>query len=157
MTVGNRLPRGFRAIGYFLFFGFVMVSLAGTTLLWQGTVLDRIWLLNSTAHKQLLQFGRAAGIAFLLLGAALAVAGAGWFKRHVWGWRLAMAIIAIQALGDLVNAFRGDLVKGVIGFAVAGTLLFYLLRSDVRSAFASGQYRAFIDEFENPESRMRPR
>jgi hypothetical protein len=135
MTLGNKSPRGFKAIGVFLFFGCVMASLAGTTLLWKGTVVDRIWLLNSTAYKQLLQFGRAAGILFLLLGAALAVAGAGWFKRRVWGWRLAVAIIAIQALGDLVNAFRGDVAKGAIGFAVAGALLFYLLRSDVRSAF----------------------
>jgi len=39
----------------FLFFGSVMASLAGTTLLWKGTVLDRIWLLNSAAYKQLLQ------------------------------------------------------------------------------------------------------
>jgi len=52
------------------------------------------------------------------------------------GVGLAVAIITIQALGDLANAFRGDVVKGAIGFAIAGALLFYLLRSGVRSAFA---------------------
>src|SRR5271167_216075 len=35
--------RGFTAIGMFLFFGAVMASLAATTLLWQGTALDRVW------------------------------------------------------------------------------------------------------------------
>jgi len=56
----------------------------------------------------------------------------------MWGWWLAVTVIAIQALGDLANAFRGDVVKGAIGFAIAGALLFYLLRSEVRSAFVSG-------------------
>jgi hypothetical protein len=41
-------------------------------------------------------------------------------------------------LGDLVNAFIGDVVRGGIGFLIAGALLLYLLRPQVRSAFASG-------------------
>ncbi len=68
----------------------------------------------------------------------MAVAGTAWFKRRVWGWRLAVAIIATQAFGDLVNAFMGDLVRGGVGFVIAGALLVYLLRPQVRCAFASG-------------------
>jgi hypothetical protein len=75
---------------------------------------------------------------FLLLGTALAVAGTGRFKRRLWGWRLAVVIIATQVLGDLVNVLRGDIVKGAIGFTIAGGLLFYLLGSEVRAAFGSG-------------------
>lgn len=89
------------------------------------------------AQSYCLQKARAIeGILFLLLGVALAIAGAGWFKRRLWGWRLAVAVIATQVLGDLVNALRGDVVRGAIGFAIAGALLFYLLRSEVRAAFA---------------------
>jgi hypothetical protein len=44
---------------------------------------------------------------------------------------------AIQVLGDVVNAFACDAVRGGVGFVVAGALLFYLLRPEVRSAFAS--------------------
>jgi hypothetical protein len=40
-------------------------------------------------------------------------------------------------LGDLVNAVRGDVVKGGIGFTIAGALLFHLLRRAVRAAFSS--------------------
>jgi hypothetical protein len=157
MALGHKSPRGFKAVGVFLLFGSVMASLAGTTLLWQGTVLDRIWVLNSSAYKQLLQFGRVAGMLFLLLGVVLAVAGAGWFKHRIWGWRLAVAVIALQALGDLVNSFRGDAMKGAIGFAVAGALLYYLLRANVRSAFACDRNEKFVDASENPESRPRAR
>jgi len=53
----------------------------------------------------------------------MAVAGTAWFKRRLWGWRLAVAIIATQVLGDLVNAFRGDLFRGGVGFVIAGLLL----------------------------------
>ena len=115
-----------------------MASLAGITLVWRGTLLERMWALNPAAYKQLVPLGAAAGTLFLLLGIALAVAGAGWYKRRLWGWRLAVAIIATQVLGDLVNALRGDVVRGAIGFTIAGALLFYILRSEVRAAFASG-------------------
>jgi hypothetical protein len=137
-AIARRQSRALTAIGIFLFFGAVMASLAGTTLLWRGTVLERMWSLNPTARKQLMAFGGMAGVLFLLLGATLAVAGIGWFKRRLWGWWLAVFIMAIQALGDLVNVLRGDVVKGAIGFTIAGGLLFYLLRSEVRAAFVSG-------------------
>jgi hypothetical protein len=58
-------------MGIFLFFGASMASLAATTLLWRGTLLDRLWTLNPTAYKQLAPLGRIVGIFFLLLGAAL--------------------------------------------------------------------------------------
>ena len=64
-------PRGFTAIGIFLFFGAVMASLAATTLLWRGTPLDRLWALNPIAYKQLAPLGGIVGIFFLVLGAAL--------------------------------------------------------------------------------------
>jgi hypothetical protein len=134
-TAGS--PRGKTAIGIFLLFGAVMASLAGATLLWRGTALDRMWTLNPRAYKELAPLGKVVGIPFLMLGVLLAVACMGWFKRRVWGWRLAVAIIAIQVLGDLVNAFRGDVVQGGTGFVIAGALLVYLLRPEVRAAFVS--------------------
>lgn len=97
-----------------------------------------MWVLNSAAYKRLVPFGGVASVLFLLLGAALAVAGIGWFKRRLWGWRLAVVSIASQVLGDLVNVLRGDVVKGAIGFTICWGLLFYLLRSEVRAAFVSG-------------------
>lgn len=136
--VQGQSSRALAVIGIFLFFGAVTASLAGTTLLWRGTVLDRMWVLNSAAYKRLVPLGGLAGMLFLLLGMALAVACTGWFKRRLWGWRLAVVIIATQVVGDLVNVLSGDVVNGAIGFTIAGGLLFYLLRSEVRAAFASG-------------------
>jgi hypothetical protein len=36
-----------------------MASLVGITLLWRGTVLERIWTVNPGAYKHLVPFGAA--------------------------------------------------------------------------------------------------
>ena len=134
-VVPRRPPRGLTAIGVFLFFGATMAAFAGTTLIWPGTSLNRMWVLNPTAHRELATFGKPAGILFLLLSAMLALAGTGWFRRRLWGWRLAVAVIATQVLGDLVNFLRGDWLRGAVGFSIATVLLLYLLRPAVRAVF----------------------
>ena len=135
--MGGAPPRAMTAIGAFLFFGAVMASLAGTTLIWQGTLLDSMWVLNASAYRQLAPLGKTVGVPFLVLSAALAAAGVGWFGRHLWGWRLAGVIIAVQVLGDLVNIFMGHFVRGATGATIAGGLLFYVLRPEVRAAFVA--------------------
>jgi hypothetical protein len=117
-------------------FGAVMAGLAGTTLLWRGTLLDRAWTLNPTAYQQLSPLGSKIGILFLLLSSALLVSGIGWFRRRLWGWRLAVAIIATQILGDIINLVRGDWLRGAIGVVIAGALLLYLLTPRLRAKFS---------------------
>jgi hypothetical protein len=129
-------PMGIMAVGVFLFFGATMAFLAGTTLAWPGTVLDRIWLLNAPAYRQLGPLGKAAGIPLLVLSGTLVAAATGWFARRLWGWTLAVLIIATQIFGDLVSAFTGHFIRGAVGVAIASALLFYLLRPRIRAAFA---------------------
>ncbi len=125
------------AMGVFLFIGAFMALLAGTTLIWRGTLLDHVWVLNASAYSQLAPFGKTVGVPFLVLSAALAVAGVGWFRRRLWGWQLAVVIIATQVLGDLVSIFMGHFVRGAAGVTIASALLLYLFRTGVRSAFAA--------------------
>jgi len=132
----NPKPPGFTAVGIFLFFGAAMASLAATTLLWRGTALDVVWKLNPEAYEQLAPLGSILGILFVVLGAALAIAGIGWFKRRRWGWSLAVIIIATQVLGDAVNCVRSGFLRGGIGIIIAGALLLFLFRSKVRATFA---------------------
>ena len=137
---GNGKPPGFAAIGVFLFFGATMASLAATTLLLPGTPLDHAWILNPTAYKQLSPLGSKVGILFLLLAVLLVLSGVGWFRRRLWGWRLAVAIIATQVLGDITNLVRGDWLRGGTGFIIASALLLYLLTPRVKAAF----YRVIV-------------
>src|SRR5579863_778317 len=135
LAVGPKTP-GFTAIGVFLFFGAIMATLAATTLQWRGTDLDRLWTLNPTAYNQLAPLGRIVGILFSVLGAALTTAAIGWFRRRLWGWRLAVVIISTQVLGEVVNCVRGDWLRGGTGVIIAGALLLFLLRPRIRTAFA---------------------
>jgi len=59
----------------------------------------------------------------------------GWFKRGLWGWRLAVAITATQIAGDLVNLVRGDILRGLTGIVIASALFIYLLRPKVCAGF----------------------
>lgn len=114
-----------------------MALLGGATLVWNGTALDRIWLLNPFAYQRLAPFGKLVGIPFLVLSALLALAAAGWFNRRLWAWWLTLAIIATQVLGGAGNLVLGHFLEGVTGVLIAGALLFYLLRPSTRSAFSS--------------------
>jgi hypothetical protein len=127
------------AIGVFLLFGAVMAFLAGTSLVWRGTALDRMWVLNPRAYTELAPFGKTVGFLFLLLAAVLVLAGVGWFERRRWGWQLAVVIVATQVLGDFVNIFLGHTLQGGIGVTIAGILLFYMARRNVRTNFVSGR------------------
>ena len=131
----RKAPTGFPAVGIFLFFGATMASLAATTLLWPSTALDRLWVLNPKAHEQLAPLGGTVGTLFLVLGVALTAAGIGWFRRRLWGWRLAVGIIATQVVGDVVNCVRGDWLRGGTGVVIAGALLLFLLSPKIRAAF----------------------
>jgi hypothetical protein len=127
--------RGFKAIGIFLFFGAAMASLAGATLIWRGPFLDGLWASNARAYHRLAPFGSAAGAGFLVLGAALVIAGRGRFLRRFWGWGLAAALVATQTVGSVVNAILGDFWEGATGSILAGAILYFLLRPPVRTAF----------------------
>jgi len=122
-------------MGVFLFFGALMACLAGITLSLRGTPLDHIWRLNPHAYSEMKPYGKIIGIPFLLLSFALVLSGYGWFRRRVWAWRLAVALIATQVFANIINLFIGRILEGSTGVAVAGALLFYLLRRHTRAAF----------------------
>jgi hypothetical protein len=134
-TAEHQCPRGFVAIGAFFLFGATMAAYASVTLLKPGTALDRLWVLNKTGHAQLASLGKGVGVGFLLLSALLCTAALGWFRRRRWGWLLGTTIIATNAVGDLVNGARGEWLKSAVGVAIAGLLLFYMIRSGVRNYF----------------------
>jgi len=124
-------------MGIFLFLGAAMASLAGTTLVWPGTLLDRAWEANPRAYQALAPMGKGIGIAFFLLAVTLAVAATGWMQRRRWGWWLAVTIVATQVFGNLLNIIERDLLRGCVGFVIAGTLLWCLQLPRVRAHFQS--------------------
>jgi len=76
------------------------------------------------------------GPAFLTLAIVMVSASIGCFRRHIWGWWLAVAIFVVNGLSDVAQIFMGHFLEGGIGVAAAGVILFYLSRPNVRGAFA---------------------
>ena len=135
MDIQSARPRGFVPIGIFFIFGATMAGYAAITLFRPGTFLDGLWALNKRGHSGLLPFGRRAALLFLALSGMLAAAAIGWSRRRHWGWMLGVAVISINAVGDVVNLARGEGLKGAVGVVVAGSLLIYMTRPKVRAYF----------------------
>jgi len=109
-------------IGMFLAFGSAMIALAGTMLIWPGTRLDTLWLLNESAHEELRKAASHIGPLFWALAIILIAVAIGWFRQRVWGFHLTVAVLCTQVVGDLVNLARGDLLRGVAGVLIGGVL-----------------------------------
>ena len=132
----EKRPIGFVPIGVFFFFGATMATYAAVTLAVPGTILDQAWKLNPEGHAQLASLGRIIAVPFLMLAVALFLAGMGWFRHRSWGWKLGVALIAINLAGDVFNLlFRHELLKGGFGVVIAGLLLVYMNRHGVRGYF----------------------
>ena len=102
---------------------------------WENLVFDLTVLSRfETGAKRISQ---PIGTLFLLLAAALGIAGTGWLRRRKWAWQLAVIIIATQVLKELANTLRGQVVQGSVGVMVAGAFLLYMTRPYVRSVFAT--------------------
>ena len=132
---GATAPAGFVSLGVFVCFAACMAALAAFLLGWPGTALDRLWAINPRAHAELSALGKWAAIGFLLLALVAVYTAILWFRRRVLGWRLAVVGAVCEVIGNLVNILRGDLLRGVIGLAIAALLLFYLLSRAVKAAF----------------------
>jgi hypothetical protein len=142
--------RAFIAVGVFFYFAMTMALYAAVTLLRPGTALDKLWSLNPDAHQQLLGFRKVAGVGFVILAGVAAVAGVGWFRRRLWGWRIAVFGIAAQLLGDCINLVSGDVLRGGVGLVIGTALLAYLLANKVRRNFNPGESRASSGQIAAP-------
>jgi hypothetical protein len=100
-----------------------------------GTFLDRLWLLNRSAHAQLATFGRTAGFGFAVLSVLFWATSVGWFRRRTWAWVIGTGLITVNAFGDVVNFARGERLKGAVGAIIAALLLVYLTRRQMRDYF----------------------
>jgi hypothetical protein len=137
-----------QAFGIFHLFGSVIALLASVTLLFPGTPIDNMWVVNPSAHKELLPFAKMAAMGFLLLSPLLALAGYGLFHFKRWGWSIAILLIGTNVIGEVSNLWRGELLKGIIGVGIALTILLYLLSSPVKKSLFSKTEMGLARRFE---------
>lgn len=130
-----RRPVGLTILAAFFAFGSLMALLASLGLLLPDGVLEPIWRLNPNALVALTALHSWGTVLMLTVGIACALAAIGLWRRALWGHHVAVGILAVNLVGDVLNAaLRGDL-RALIGIPIGGAMILYLLRSRTRERF----------------------
>ena len=110
-----------------------MCALTVCLLLFPGSALDSLWLLNSDAQLAFDSLGYWSFVLMLTVGTACLFAAIGLWRARPWGTWLALIILSINVLSDLTNVFVRHDYRGLIGVPVAGAMIFFLLACGRRS------------------------
>jgi hypothetical protein len=130
-----RRPLGVTLLVAFFVFGTSMALFTLFMLLFPGSVLDTLWRLNPEARLGFQSIGRWAIALMAIVATACGLSAVGLAKLTQWGRMLALAVLAVNLLGDIGEALiRGD-PRTLIGVPIGGAIILYLLSSRVRSAF----------------------
>ena len=119
----------------FFAFATAMCLLAGVTLLVPGAPAERLWSIKANEYHRLLQMGPGVAAGFLLLALVMVLAAYGSARRRLWGWRLALAIFALNGFADALRIPFGAAAEGAIGVAATVAILWWLSRPGVRALF----------------------
>ena len=95
-----------------------------------GSFLESIWQLKPEARVEFLEIGRGASIALMaVVGVACGSAAIGLARNAEWGRRLAIAVLAVNLIGDSLNALLRHDPKTLIGLPIGGLMIWYLSRA----------------------------
>jgi uncharacterized membrane protein YfcA len=120
-------------VAVFLVLAAVVAFVTGISLLFPSPIWNSLWDLNRPAYIAFEKFGRLSAVLLLVVCAGACTAGVGLLRRRRWAWRVALAIFAINGIGDLASLFlMRDLLKGVSGVLVASVFLYMLTRPGLR-------------------------
>jgi uncharacterized membrane protein (DUF2068 family) len=132
---GGTRPGDVMALVAFFSFGAMVSGLTLLMLLSPGSWADPIWRLKPSAQAVFRAMGALGPLLMLLVSAACAAAAIGLWRSRRWGYWLAVGVLGTNLLGDLVNGVWRHDWKTLIGVPIAGAMLIYLARSQVRSRF----------------------
>jgi hypothetical protein len=137
-----RRPRGIAALTLFFVIGALIAGTCAVALAFPGDVLEPMWRLKPEAREAFRGLGIAAIVLMSAVAAACAGAAIGLWRGARWGHRLAFAVLAINLVGDSLNATIGHDPRAWVGVPITGLLLVYLGSPGVRRHFGAEQSRA---------------
>ena len=117
----------------FFAFGTTMCALTTLLLCFPGTAMDSLWRLNPEAQTGFQSIGHWSIALMAIVGIGCALAAIGLWRGALWGVRLAVAILAINIVGDLLNALVRHDYRALIGLPIGGAMISYLARTSRRS------------------------
>ena len=128
-------PLALTALSGFFAFGMLISSTSAVSLALPGSRLEPMWRLNPEARQAFGRLGPWAVPLLLTVAATCAGSALGLRRERRWGHRLAVGVLAVNLVGDLLNAVvRGDR-RTLVGLPIGGAMLTYLLSRRIRDRF----------------------
>ena len=135
MTKSETRPAGITALSIFFLFGTTASFISFVSLLFPGSFLEPMWRLNPRAREGFASIGVWAIVLMCAVSVACASAAVGLWRGARWGYWLAVALLAINLLGDIVNVALGIEPGAVVGVPIALGILAYMMTKRVRRFF----------------------
>ena len=132
---GQNRPRGITALSIFFAAGALISFTASISLLFPAIFLEPMWRLNPRARIGLDSIGWWSILLLLSVSISCFAAAVGLWRAMRWGHRFAVALIAMNLIGDVANTLLGTEPRAIIGIPIAAVVLWYLLSKRVRLFF----------------------
>jgi hypothetical protein len=97
-------------------------------LLFPGSPLDRLWILNPEAQRGFVSLGSAAIALMCCVCVACGSATIGLYQMRRWGLISAIVVLAVDLLGDCANALIQHDWRTLIGLPIGGAMMVYLIK-----------------------------
>jgi hypothetical protein len=135
VTDSETRPIGVTALSIFFLFGAAASFLSFVSLLFPGSFLEPMWQLNPRARENFTSMGMWAIVLMSAVCVACVSAAVGLWRGTRWGYWLAVALLAINLLGDIANVVLGTEPKAAIGIPIVLAILAFLMSRRVRRFF----------------------
>jgi len=129
-------PGGITALAIFFAAGATISLVTTIALLFPGGVLEPMWRLHPRARAGFAALGAWAPVFLAVVGIACAAAARGLWAGRRWGRRLAIALLAVNLVGDGANVVLGTEPRALVGIPIVALLLLFLVTRRVRAYFA---------------------
>jgi hypothetical protein len=124
----NRRSVGTTLLVIFFAAGALICLVTMLALAFPGGFLEPIWRLKPEARVEFQRIGSASIALMAVVGAACGLAAVGLAKNAEWGRRLAIGVLAVNLVGDSLNALLRHDVKTLIGLPIGGLMILFLVR-----------------------------
>ena len=115
--------------------GAIISFIAALALLFPESFLQSMWRLNPRAQVAFEGIGKWAIVLLGTVSLACASAAAGLWLGKYWGYCLAVALLAVNLLGDIYNVVSGTEPRAAIGIPIVVALLFFITRPQIIAFF----------------------
>src|SRR5437763_6899933 len=135
-TKSQSRPFGITALSIFLILGAAISFTVFISLLFPGSFLEPMWRLNPRAREAFASVGAWAVVLMCAVCLSCALAAVGLWRGARWGYRLALALLVINLLGDIANVILGTEPGAIAGVPIVIAILTYLMSRRVRRFFS---------------------